>query len=156
MIEVLLSLYTHLTEPQAAEIVQVVQVEAKQHDIDPVLIYSIIAVESRFKIKAIGKTHGERGLMQLKPKYHGNVPLDVRNNLKIGIKYLASMYRACYIKYGPAWPVCYNGGPGVRLKNPTKFKYYVKLQEAYGKIEANLHSRTSLQSRSETRNASIY
>lgn len=156
MIEVLLSLYTHLTEPQANEIVRVVQQESVKNDLDPMLVYSIIAVESNYQVKAIGKAYGERGLLQLKPKYHGQVPLDIKNNLKAGIKYLAYVQRACYLRYGPAWPVCYNGGPGIRLKNPTKFKYYVKVIEAYGKIEANLHSRTSIQSRSETRNASIY
>lgn len=156
MIGVLLSLFTHLSEPQAREIVQVVQVESAKYELDPILIYSIIAIESRYQVKAIGSSHGERGLMQLKPKYHGQVPLDIKNNLKVGIKYLASMYRACYIKLGPAWPICYNTGPGIKLKNPTRFKYYVKVTEEYGKIKENLQSRPSLQSRGKTSHTSIY
>lgn len=143
MIEVLLSIYTHLTEVQATQIVQTVQVEALKTEIDPTLIYSIIAVESRYQVNAIGGSHGERGLMQLHPRYYGQTPLDIEENIKKGVKVLAKKKKACKDRYGSAWFTCFNTGQNARIAAPRQLAYYKKVMKAYGDISKNLYKRAS-------------
>lgn len=156
MIEVLTSLFLSLSPTDAKEIVQVVEVEAAKSSIDPTLVYSVIAVESRFNKKAIGKSHQERGLMQLNPKYYGQTPLDIKENLKKGIKVLAKYKRLCKTKYGAAWFVCYNTGPGVKLTKPREFPYYKKVMSSYAQIAETLYTRSSTPSGNPLSYACVY
>lgn len=148
MVEVLLTLFIHLSKTEANLIVETVEIESAKYELDPTLVYSIIAVESRYQVKAIGSSHSERGLMQLNPKYYGQVPLDIQENIKLGIKVLAKKKDVCKNRYGAAWMVCYNGGTGIRLKQPRLFPYYTKVINRYEQIYEILHSRPSTSSAS--------
>lgn len=90
-----------------------------KHEIDPELIFRIIAVESRFKSKAISK-HGAKGLMQIIPKYHktkiqGRNIYDKYTNIDVGIQ----IYKEYKTKYKTRTKAlrAYNG--------ETKFNRYV-------------------------------
>jgi soluble lytic murein transglycosylase-like protein len=123
------------------ELVTVLALEVgKKYNVEPELIIAVIAVESNFKPKAVGRSHGEIGLMQLRPEYFPTVTFDVRHNMELGVKHLANMKRLCYPKYGKAWYICYNLGPNKRIKHPTLFAYYRKVESAKTKIAENRRS----------------
>lgn len=102
----------------------------RKYGVSSELIVAIIKVESNFNPKAIGKTHGEVGLMQLRPKYFKTATFDVVNNMELGVKYLAKLKKICYPKYGKAWFICYNLGPSKTVKYPELFAYYKKVINA--------------------------
>lgn len=118
-----------------------------EYGIDPTLILSIVQVESNYKPAAIGKSHKERGLMQLRPKYFPDATFDIEQNMRMGVKHLVKMRKACINKYKEAWFICYNLGPNGKLINhPKKFPYYTKVMVAYGEIARNRGRATQSQS----------
>lgn len=145
MTTVILALVAHLSLQDAALIGLKIEEQAAIHKLDPNVIAAIIFTESTFKKEAIGTAHGERGLLQLHPKYYGNVPLDISKNLEIGVKALAYAKKRCYNRYGKAWPVCYNAGVNTKIKDAKNFPYYKKVKLAYEQIKEikNIHSGTS-------------
>ena len=109
-----------------------------KYGVDPQLVYAIIEVESAFNPNAIGKSHGERGLMQLRPRYFPKAStLSPAQNIEMGTKYLAKLQQQFKRKYGDAWFICYNYGPTAcrkrvhLLNTKRKTRYYVKVSEAY-------------------------
>lgn len=102
----------------------------KKHGIEPELILAIIKVESNFNQYAVGKTHKERGLMQLRPTFH-KASFDIMENLEEGVAYLQQMKRRCSKKYGEAFFVCYNHGSNKTLDFVKDSNYYQKVRKAY-------------------------
>ena len=128
---VLITLIAQSTYNQAA--VHAVELEAK-YGIEAELVLAIIQVESNFKVGAVGRSHGEVGLMQLHPKYFPMAKFDVKTNIETGVKHLASIRNKCQRKYGKAWLVCYNIGHNRAAKlNAKQLPYYKKVMAAYGK-----------------------
>ena len=76
--------------------------QASKHGIEPELVLAIIKTESNFNPKAVGKTHKERGLMQLRPKYH-KASFDIKENIEEGVTYLAKLKKICKKRYQEAW-----------------------------------------------------
>jgi soluble lytic murein transglycosylase len=89
----------------ADAVAQAILQESKKHDFDPVLLMAVIQNESRFSPRKRG-THGEIGLMQVKPStarwvarlehlpWRGPKTLeDPVQNIRIGASYLATMRR---------------------------------------------------------------
>lgn len=113
-----------------AEIRAHVALLSEIYGIERELILAIIKVESNFEVKAVGKSHKERGLMQLNPRYFPTARFDVASNLRQGVRYLARVREACYERYREAWFICYNTGPNARLKKPKTFSYYKKVMYA--------------------------
>jgi soluble lytic murein transglycosylase-like protein len=118
------------------EILIAILIHASYYGIDPILVQSIIEVESNYNPKAVGSS-GERGLMQIHPKYHENPSFLISKNIAMGVKILDSYYSKCYNMYKDAWFVCYNIGPNKRLKHPKKFDYYKKVMYVYEKVSKN-------------------
>jgi soluble lytic murein transglycosylase-like protein len=109
----------------------IIREEAIAHGLDPVLVLSIAEVESRFNPNAVGSL-GELGLLQLRPEFHPVVKGDTRHNIRVGVRYLASIKSRCSLKYGDAWFVCFNRGEYRKaLKAPREFPYYKKVKAAY-------------------------
>ena len=83
---------------------EAIEFYSKQHDLDPLLVVSIIWVESRFDIEA-KSIRGARGLMQIMPETaewisaQKNIPYDLQklyepeHNIRLGCWYLANLKR---------------------------------------------------------------
>lgn len=119
------------TYTQAAT--QAAYLESK-YGIEAELTLAIIKVESNFKINAVGRSHHEVGLMQLRPDFFPGVKFDVKSNLEVGVRHLAQVRSRCQKKYGPAWFVCYNIGHNRSAAfNAKAAPYYKKVMAAYVK-----------------------
>lgn len=118
-------------------IIQLILTLAPKYNIDPDLVKAVVQVESKYNAQAVGPI-GERGLMQLHPKYYeGDKYFDVELNLETGIKKLAKAKKHCAHKLDKTFVVCYNAGVtgGSRLKNPKQFDYYVKVMKQYNEYK---------------------
>lgn len=75
----------------AANIAKMVEEAARAHDVDPLLIHSVIQVESNYNPYAVSSA-GARGLMQLMPATARELGVsdsfDPRQNIEAGVKYL--------------------------------------------------------------------
>lgn len=61
-----------VTDEQAASYAQVLQVEAKDHDFDPLTGVAIIFTESSFNPKAVSRNGEDLGLAQIRARYVGD------------------------------------------------------------------------------------
>ena len=104
--------------------------EASKYGIEPELVLAIIKTESNFNPKAVGRSHKERGLMQLRPTYF-KASFEPSANIQEGVEYLAKVRKLCYSKYGEAWFVCYNTGSNRTLEFVKLSNYYQKVKVAY-------------------------
>lgn len=145
----LLNLIAQATYTNA--VAQAVHLEAK-YGIEAELTLAIIQVESGFKPGAVGASHGEIGLMQLRPKYFPNARHDVKTNMERGVRHLYAIRKGCVKKHGPAWFVCYNVGQNTKLKYPILHPYYKKVSAAYAKEK--YVKKTAANLRATLRNAS--
>lgn len=106
-------------------IVHTVKVESKNNNIEPSIVYAVMAVESNFKPTARGRAK-ETGLMQLNPKYFTKQN-SIQEHIKAGVQYLSQM-RQQHVYIGYRWLELYNRGP---YTNPTKFTYTKKVLKHY-------------------------
>lgn len=108
---------------------------AERHEIEPDLALAIAEVESSFNPNAVGGL-GEIGIFQLRPEYHRVIPGDIRGNAEVAMQYLAQLKTQCS-HYGEAFYICWNLGPNYRrLKHPTLFPYFKKVQKIRQQIAA--------------------
>lgn len=103
-----------------AHIAQLVADAAKANGIDPLLVHSVIQVESNYNPYAIS-TAGARGLMQLMPGTARDLGVtdsfDARQNIEAGVKYLKKLkdqYQDDRLALA-----AYNAGPGSVQKYKT-------------------------------------
>jgi len=100
-------------KPPAANIAQMVADAAKANDIDPLLVHSVIQVESNYNPYAVSSA-GARGLMQLMPGTARDLGVtdsfDPRQNIEAGVKYLKQL-KDQYPDEKMAL-AAYNAGPG--------------------------------------------
>jgi len=101
---------------------EAIEFYAKQHDLDPLLVASIIWVESRFDTRA-ESIRGARGLMQIMPEtaewisqqisvpYELERLYDPRHNIRLGCWYLANLRREFDNNMNLVL-AAYNGGRG--------------------------------------------
>lgn len=81
-----------VSETKARKIVDNVYAFSEKHEVDPVLVLSMIKNESTFNEKAISR-EGARGLLQVIPKYHreklkGRNPHDIVVSIDAGVQVL--------------------------------------------------------------------
>lgn len=103
-------------------------------EIDPALVAAVVSVESNFKPTATGAI-GERGLMQLHPKYFPNPELyDPQLNLETGIKHLTNIKKRCmlFLPNEDTWIICHNRGVAgaKKVEEPLNDEYYKKIKAA--------------------------
>ena len=76
---------------EAARVDQLVEESARKHNVDPLLIHSVIEVESNYNPFAVSPK-GAEGLMQLIPttaeRFGVENSFDVRQNIDAGVRYL--------------------------------------------------------------------
>lgn len=102
------------------------------HGIDPAVTKAVIAVESNNNVYAVGSSHGEIGLMQIRSEFVPENKLQLFNpctNVKRGTKLLAKAKKSCKHKAELTWINCYNMGlaGASKLRYPKKWPYYVKV-----------------------------
>ena len=112
---------------------------AKEYDLEPALIHSIILIESDYDSRAVSNK-GAMGLMQLMPataeRYGVRNPFDPRENIRGGAKYLKDM---CKLYYNSTDHVlaAYNAGQSAIKKYggippyPETIKYIEKVKATY-------------------------
>ena len=90
-----------IAETAAASFVSIAYRAGKQHSVDPVLILSVMAIESRYNPVA-ESTVGAKGLMQVIPRFHleklldhggEEALLDPEVNIHVGAQILREYYR---------------------------------------------------------------
>lgn len=105
---------------------------SKKYGIPKRVILSIMEIESSFVPSSRGRSHGEVGLMQLRPDFHKCAKFDIRQNIQCGVRYLRSI-----VDYDDAGKlrletiVRYNWGPSRRGINYKRTRYWGKFRDAY-------------------------
>ena len=79
------------TLPVTDAVPELIETTAKKYDVDPLLVHSVIQVESAYKSHAVSDK-GAQGLMQLMPatarRFGVRNSFDVRDNIEGGVRYL--------------------------------------------------------------------
>lgn len=97
--------------------------------IDPQLAIAVAQVESNMNPQAIGLSHGEIGLFQIRPEFVAGLThkemFNIETNIVLGIQKLKHAKTKCKHQVNNSWLVCYNVGVkgGNRIKNAKEFKY---------------------------------
>lgn len=139
MQNVILDINPKLTMEKAIDISLSIYKYSTVFEMDPRLIAAVIAVESNFNAKAVGASHGEIGLMQLRPEFHmlyvkgldkrRKQLFDVDTNIATGVKYIAGLKEVFGTKStGIRFIEHYNIGPNKKAKT---FKYTAKVTRYY-------------------------
>ncbi len=122
----------------AASLSELVEKTSRAHDVDPLLVDSVIRVESNYDASAVSPK-GAQGLMQLMPptaRMLGvNDSFDPAENIEAGVKYLK--YLQTLYKDDRLALAAYNAGPGAvdRFKQvppyPETQKYVEQVSQKY-------------------------
>lgn len=85
------ALYRPAATAGESDVLDIVEETAKQHDLDPLLVQSVISVESNYNTHAVSHK-GAQGLMQLIPatarRFGVSNVFNARDNITGGVKYL--------------------------------------------------------------------
>lgn len=81
-----------VSQNQAIKIVESITLSSEKHGVNPVLVFAVASVESKFKARAKSKA-GAVGVMQVMPKIHkkkfaGRNVYAVETNIDVGVKVL--------------------------------------------------------------------
>jgi soluble lytic murein transglycosylase-like protein len=105
------------SKPTPQNISEMVEKSAKAHDVDPLLVHSMIKVESDYNVHAVSNK-GAEGLMQLTPGTARMLGVsnsfDPEQNIEGGVKYLK--YLQSVYKDDRLALAAYNAGPGAVAK----------------------------------------
>ena len=111
---------------RSAEIADLVEQSARRHDVDPLLVHSVIQVESDYNSNAVSPK-GAEGLMQLMPATARMLGVsdsfDPQQNIEAGVKYLK--YLQGIYKDDRLALAAYNAGPGA----VEKYKRFRRIAE---------------------------
>lgn len=124
------------TAKPPAAISALVEAAARSHDVDPLLVHSVIQVESNYDQYAVSPV-GAEGLMQLMPQTARmlgvNNSFDAKENIEAGVRYLKSLQNQ--FKDDRLALAAYNAGPNAveRYKWVPPFKETQKYVEEVGK-----------------------
>ena len=120
------------TASQANSVHKIVQEEAIRQGVPVGLAMSVARTESQFNCRAVGR-HGERGVMQIKPRTARGVgykgPASGLNNCRTGIKYGMIYLRQAHRRAGGnvyMTAVYYNAGLGTKRKKSAYAEKIVK------------------------------
>lgn len=92
-------------------------------------VLSIAHVESGLNPNAVGKSHGEIGLFQLRPEFHECASFKPRVNTFCAINYLRKLKNRFFKKHGECYITFYNTGPNAKINYPCKHKYFKKVNK---------------------------
>jgi len=125
----------------AADIQSIVEETANKYDVDPLLIHSVIQVESNYNRNAVSPK-GAQGLMQLIPstarRFGVKNSFDVKENVEAGVRYLKYL-NSLYPNDLRLALAAYNAGEGAVAKYRNTIppyreteQYVYKVGEKYG------------------------
>jgi hypothetical protein len=100
--------------------------------IDPNVTKAIIQIESSGNQFAIGKSHGEHGLMQIRPQFVVETKQQLFNsctNVMVGTRILGQLKEKCKLCVDKTYVNGYNLGErgAKKLKHPKLWKYHKKV-----------------------------
>ncbi len=138
-----------LSDNDIAVVAKQAKKAGEKYDIDPMLVLSIIVVESSFN-KDAKSPMGARGLMQLMPgtakslcmemgiKYNDRVFTDIETNVHVGTYYLSKL-SSKYKNNMKLYLSAYNRGPArvdqmLKENNSIPPSYYSKIVKTYQKL----------------------
>jgi soluble lytic murein transglycosylase-like protein len=120
--------------PQAPEIASVpdlVEAAAKRYDVDPLLVHSVIQVESSYNPYAVS-AKGAQGLMQLMPatarRFGVRNSFDVKENIEGGVRYLKYL-DSLFPNDRRLTLAAYNAGEGAVWKYGNKVPPYRETEQ---------------------------
>lgn len=99
---------------------EIIEATAKRHEVDPLLVHSVIQVESAYNKYAISSA-GAQGVMQLIPSTARSLgvknPFDPKENIEAGVRYLKQLQTM--FKDDRLALAAYNSGPGAVTRYGT-------------------------------------
>jgi soluble lytic murein transglycosylase-like protein len=125
---------TELTIEQplaGASIPEIVEAAAKKHDVDPLLVHSVISTESNYNPYAVSPK-GAQGLMQLMPatarRFGVRNTFDIKENIEGGVRYLK--YLGSLFPNDPRLAIAaYNAGEGAVWKYGNNIPPYRETEQ---------------------------
>lgn len=100
-----------------ASVNEIIDDAAKRHNVDPLLVHSVIQVESAYNRYAVSRA-GAQGMMQLIPSTARTMgvknPFDARENIEAGVRYLKQLQQE--FKDDRLALAAYNAGPGAVVR----------------------------------------
>jgi soluble lytic murein transglycosylase-like protein len=128
--------------PAPAAVSAVIEETARRYDVDPLLVHSLIQVESAYDVNALSHK-GAQGLMQLIPgtarRFGVTDVWDFRQNIEGGVRYL-SYLKSLFPNDLRLTLAAYNAGEGAVWKYGNSVppyretrEYVVKVGERYGR-----------------------
>ena len=139
------------TADYSATVPQLVEAAAKKYDLDPLLVHSVIQVESGYNPYAVSPK-GAQGLMQLMPgtarRFGVANSFDPRENIEGGVRYLK--YLSGLFPHDPRLAIAaYNAGEGAVWKYNYQIppyreteEYVYKVARKYGQAKKDLERQT--------------
>jgi len=129
------------TLPANANLEQIVEDAARRNQVDPLLVHSVIQVESNYNASAVSPK-GAQGLMQLIPstarRFGATNSFDAKENVEAGVKYLKYL-NSLYPNDLRLTLAAYNAGEGAVAKYRNNIppyreteQYVYKVGEKYG------------------------
>ena len=114
-----------------ASIPEIVEAAAKKHDVDPLLVHSVISTESNYNPYAVSPK-GAQGLMQLMPatarRFGVRNTFDVKENIEGGVRYLK--YLGSLFPNDPRLAIAaYNAGEGAVWKYGNNIPPYRETEQ---------------------------
>lgn len=126
--------------PARNEIPSVVEETARLHDLDPLLVHSVIQVESNYNRYAISPK-GARGLMQLVPstatRFGVRNTFDPSQNIAGGVKYLKHLMEL-YDQNLTLALAAYNAGEGAVARHNNTVPPFPETRDYVRKVEKKL------------------
>jgi hypothetical protein len=133
--------YESTVEPAVTDVGSIIEQTARTHDIDPLLVHSMIKVESNYNPFAVSPK-GAMGLMQLMPSTARQLGVknvfDARENIDGGVRYYKYL-KGLYNNDDRLALAAYNAGPGAVAKYgsvppfPETISYVQKVGRRYGR-----------------------
>jgi soluble lytic murein transglycosylase-like protein len=114
-----------------ASIPEIVEAAAKKHDVDPLLVHSVISTESNYNPYAVSPK-GAQGLMQLMPatarRFGVRNSFDIKENIEGGVRYLK--YLGSLFPNDPRLAIAaYNAGEGAVWKYGNNIPPYRETEQ---------------------------
>jgi soluble lytic murein transglycosylase-like protein len=131
-----------LRQVDSANVPALVEAVAKQYDVDPLLVHSVIQTESNYNPYAVSPK-GAQGLMQLMPgtakRFGVQNSFDIKQNIEGGVRYLK--YLGTLFPDDPRLAIAaYNAGEGAVWKYGNNIppyreteQYVQRVNQKYGK-----------------------
>lgn len=122
--------------PAPPALQKIVDQTAQRYEVDPLLVHSVIAVESNYQQKAVSPK-GAQGLMQLIPatakRFGAANAFDPQENIEAGVKYLRFLQDR-FKDNLPLALAAYNAGEGAVAKYNNSVPPYRETQEYVVKV----------------------